>query len=214
MKAENLRISEARLMARLAELAAIGAAPDGSCCRLALTDEDKAGRDLVVRWMRELGLDLHVDAIGNIFGLRRGTQDLEPVMTGSHIDTVRTGGRYDGNLGVLGGLEVMQVLNEAGIATQAPLELVNWTNEEGTRFRPAMMGSRVHAGHMALAEALSVRDDAGTSVAEALAETGLAGRAIGGVAPAFPQGMSADQVADRIVTAIVEDEKDLPSTAF
>jgi hypothetical protein len=113
MKAEQLRINPKRLMERLDTLAAIGATPDGSCCRLALTDEDKAGRDLVVGWMRELGLEVRIDPIGNIFGLRRGTESIDtcaPVMTGSHIDTVRTGGRYDGNLGVLGGLEVVQTL--------------------------------------------------------------------------------------------------------
>jgi len=177
MKAENLRINEARLMARLAELAAIGAAPDGSCCRLALTDEDKAGRDLVVCWMRELGLDLHVDAIGNIFGLRRGTQDLEPVMTGSHIDTVRTGGRYDGNLGVLGGLEVMQVLNEAGIATRRPLVVGVFTDEEGARFQPDMLGSLVYVGGLPLEQAYSTVGIDGKVLKDELARIGYLGDA-------------------------------------
>jgi len=153
MKVEQLRISEARLMARLDELAAIGATADGSCCRLALTDEDKAGRDLVVRRMRELGLAVHVDPIGNIFGLRRGAEDVEPVMTGSHIDTVRTGGRYDGNLGVLGGLEVVQVLNDAGITTRRPLVVGVFTDEEGARFHPDMLGSLVYAGGLPLEQA-------------------------------------------------------------
>jgi len=153
MKAESLRINEARLMARLNELAAIGATADGSCCRLALTDEDKAGRDLVVRWMRELGLEVRIDPIGNVFGLRRGSDDVDPVMTGSHIDTVRTGGRYDGCLGVLGGLEVVQVLNEAGIRTRRPLVVGVFTDEEGARFHPDMCGSLVYAGGLPLEEA-------------------------------------------------------------
>jgi len=150
MKVEQLRISEARLMARLNELAAIGATADGSCCRLALTDEDKAGRDLVVRWMRELGLEVRIDPIGNIFGLRRGTEEVEPVMTGSHIDTVRTGGRYDGCLGVLGGLEVVQVLNDAGITTRRPLAVGVFTDEEGARFHPDMAGSLAYVGGLPL----------------------------------------------------------------
>lgn len=152
MKVEQLRISEARLLARLDELAAIGATADGSCCRLALTDEDKAGRDLVVRRMRELGLEVRIDPIGNIFGLRRGSEEVEPVMTGSHIDTVRTGGRYDGNLGVLGGLEVVQVLNEAGITTRRPLVVGVFTDEEGARFHPDMAGSLAYVGGLPLQE--------------------------------------------------------------
>jgi len=150
MKVEQLRISEARLMARLNELAVIGATADGSCCRLALTDEDKAGRDLVVRWMRELGLEVRIDPIGNIFGLRRGTEEVEPVMTGSHIDTVRTGGRYDGCLGVLGGLEVVQALNDAGITTRRPLVVGVFTDEEGARFHPDMAGSLAYVGGLPL----------------------------------------------------------------
>jgi N-carbamoyl-L-amino-acid hydrolase len=150
MKVEQLRISEARLMARLNELAVIGATADGSCCRLALTDDDKAGRDLVVRWMRELGLEVRIDPIGNIFGLRRGTEEVEPVMTGSHIDTVRTGGRYDGCLGVLGGLEVVQVLNDAGITTRRPLVVGVFTDEEGARFHPDMAGSLAYVGGLPL----------------------------------------------------------------
>src|SRR3989337_2426174 len=105
MKVESLRIDNDRLLARLAELAAIGATAEGGCCRLALTDEDRAGRDLVCRWMREHGLEVRVDPIGNLFGTRAGTEDAAPVMTGSHIDTVRTGGRYDGCLGVVAGIE-------------------------------------------------------------------------------------------------------------
>ena len=177
MKVEQLRISEARLMARLSELAAIGATADGSCCRLALTDEDKAGRDLVVSRMRELGLQVRVDPIGNIFGLRRGAEDSEPVMTGSHIDTVRTGGRYDGNLGVLGGLEVVQVLNEAGIVTRRPLVVGVFTDEEGARFQPDMLGSLVYAGGMPLAQAYATASIDGKLLRDELARIGYLGDA-------------------------------------
>ncbi len=139
MKAEQLRIDPTRLMDRLNRLAEIGATADGSCCRLALTDEDKAGRDLVVGWMRELGLEVRVDPIGNIFGLRAGPRasPCAPVMTGSHIDTVRTGGRYDGNLGVLGGLEVVR---DAERRRRSRRGGRSWsaffTDEEGARFHP------------------------------------------------------------------------------
>jgi N-carbamoyl-L-amino-acid hydrolase len=177
MKVEQLRISEARLMARLNELAAIGATADGSCCRLALTDEDKAGRDLVVRWMRELGLEVRIDPIGNIFGLRRGAEDVEPVMTGSHIDTVRTGGRYDGNLGVLGGLEVVQVLNEAGIKTRRPLVVGVFTDEEGARFHPDMLGSLVYAGGLPLEQAYATVGIDGKVLKDELVRIGYLGDA-------------------------------------
>jgi N-carbamoyl-L-amino-acid hydrolase len=178
MKVEQLRTSEARLTARLDELAAIGATADGSCCRLALTDEDKAGRDLVVRWMRELGLAVRVDPIGNIFGFRRGSDDsAAPVMTGSHIDTVRTGGRYDGNLGVLGGLEVVQVLNDAGIATRRPLVVGVFTNEEGARFQPDMLGSLVYAGGLPLQQAYATVGIDGKVLEGELARIGYLGDA-------------------------------------
>ena len=108
-----LRLDDRRLLGALDELASLGAIEGGGCARLALTDEDRAGRDLVVGWMKALGLAVTVDAIGNVIGVRAGTEDLAPVLTGSHIDTVRTGGRYDGNYGVLAGLEVVRALNEA-----------------------------------------------------------------------------------------------------
>src|SRR5215471_10004460 len=112
-----LTVNGPRLLGALDELAAIGAIEGGGCARLALSDEDKAGRDLVVGWMKALGLEVSIDAIGNVVGLRAGRKKLAPVMTGSHIDTVRTGGRYDGNYGVLAGLEVVRALNAAGITT-------------------------------------------------------------------------------------------------
>jgi N-carbamoyl-L-amino-acid hydrolase len=177
MKSEQLRIDAASLIARLDRLAQIGATEDGSCCRLALGDEDRAGRDLVTGWMRELGLEVRVDPIGNIFGLRRGLEDVPPVMTGSHIDTVRTGGRYDGNLGVLGGLEVMRTLNAAGVTTRRPLVVAAFTNEEGARFQPDMMGSLVYVGGLPLADAYATRGIDGALVKDELARIGYLGDA-------------------------------------
>ena len=115
----DLRVDGDRMVARLHELGAVGGLAGGGCARLALTDDDKAGRDLVVPWMRDLGLDVTIDAIGNVVGVRAGRDDLAPVMTGSHIDTVRTGGRYDGNLGVLAGLEVVETLDRAPASPRA-----------------------------------------------------------------------------------------------
>src|SRR5882757_1854077 len=115
------RLSDRHLFANLDALAEIGAIEGGGCARLALTDEDKAGRDLVVGWMKELDLEVRIDAIGNAIGLRAGQENLPPVMTGSHIDTVRTGGRYDGTYGVLAGLEVVRALNDAKVTTRRPI---------------------------------------------------------------------------------------------
>lgn len=175
MSRADLRLDGPRLLARLDELAAVGAIAGGGVCRLALTDEDGAGRDLVVNWMRRLGLFVRIDAIGNIFGLRMGREDGPPVMTGSHIDTVRTGGRYDGNYGVLAGLEVIQALNEAEVVTRRPLCVAAFTNEEGARFAPDMMGSLVHAGGLPLAEALAARGIDGAVLGEELARIGYVG---------------------------------------
>ena len=181
MKAEALRIDADRLMRRLGRLAEIGAIDGGGCCRLALTDEDRAGRDLVVGWMRELGLEVAVDPIGNVFGLRRGTEDATPVMTGSHIDTVRTGGRYDGNLGVLGGLEAVETLNAAGLVTRRPLVVAFFTDEEGARFAPDMLGSLVYVGGLSLAEGLTAVSIDGKRLGDELARIGYAGTAPLGV---------------------------------
>ena len=173
-----LRIDGQRLAARLTELAAIGAIDGGGCCRLALSDDDRRGRDLVVGWMREAGLDVSVDPIGNVFGLRRGSDpDAAPVMTGSHIDTVRTGGKYDGNLGVLGGLEVIATLNDAGVSTRHPLVVAFFTDEEGARFAPDMLGSLVHVGGLPLADALATVSIDGKVLGEELARIGYAGDA-------------------------------------
>jgi N-carbamoyl-L-amino-acid hydrolase len=177
MKAEQLRINQARLLAALDELAAIGRTEDGSCCRLALTDEDKAGRNLVVKRMRELGLDVRIDPIGNIFGRRAGREDIAPVMTGSHIDTVRTGGRFDGCLGVLGGLEVVRTLNNAGIATRRPLVVAVFTDEEGARFHPDMAGSLAYVGGLPLHELYDTRGIDGKRFEDELKRIGYLGDA-------------------------------------
>ncbi len=177
MTRANLRIDIARLLARLDRLAQVGAIEGGGNARLALTDQDGEGRDLVVAWMRELGLAVTVDAIGNVFGLRKGRTDSAPLMTGSHIDTVRTGGRYDGNYGVLARLEVVEVPNQAGIETERPISVAFFTNEEGARFHPDMMGSLVHVGGMPLEEALAATSSDGKSVGEELRRIGYAGPA-------------------------------------
>jgi len=168
-------INRDRLWRAHMDMAAIGPTPGGGSCRMALTPEDAAARALLDRWCAALGLAREVDAIGNSFYRRPGTGGGPAVAFGSHLDTVPTGGRFDGVSGVLAGLEVMRALEEAGISTRAPLELVNWTNEEGSRFRPAMMGSRVHGGNLALDTALATTDDNGISVADALRAAGLAG---------------------------------------
>ena len=173
----NLRINPERLHQRLAALAAIGAIDGGGCARLALSDADRAGRDLVCGWMRELGLAVRIDAIGNVVGTRAGRTACDPVMTGSHIDTVATGGRYDGNLGVLAGLEVMATLNDAGIETERPLAVAFFTNEEGARFAPDMMGSLVFTGVLALETALQTIGIDGSRVGDNLARIGYAGDA-------------------------------------
>ena len=172
-----LRLDDARLLGALDELAQVGAIEGGGCARLALSDEDKAGRDLVVGWMKALGLAVQVDAIGNVIGLRAGRETLAPVMTGSHIDTVRTGGRYDGNYGVLAGLEVVRALDAASITTRRPIAVAFFTNEEGARFQPDMMGSLVHAGGLGLDEAYAAVDKDGLSVGDELRRIGYLGAA-------------------------------------
>ncbi len=171
------RLSSSHLLGNLDTLAAIGAIEGGGCARLALSDEDKAGRDLVVGWMKALGLAVTVDAIGNVIGLRAGRETGAPVMTGSHIDTVRTGGRYDGNYGVLAGLEVVRALNEAKVTTRRPIAVAFFTNEEGARFHPDMMGSLVYAGGMGLNEVYAATDKDGLSVGDELRRIGYLGTA-------------------------------------
>jgi N-carbamoyl-L-amino-acid hydrolase len=166
-----------RLLGRLDTFNRIGALPGGGNCRLALTDDDRAGRDLLVRWMRDLGLVVTIDAIGNIIGVRGGREDAAPVMFGSHVDTVGTGGRYDGLYGVLAGLEACQAISDAGMVTRRPLALVAFTNEEGSRFAPYAMGSLVYVGGLALADAYAIRGIDGALVGEELRRIGYAGEA-------------------------------------
>lgn len=178
MSAQIFAPNGERLLARLASLANIGRTETGACCRLALTDDDKRGRDQVVAWMRELELDISIDPVGNIFGMRTGRYPhLEPVMTGSHIDTVRTGGAYDGNLGVLAGLEVIETLNDEGLATDRAIVVAAFTNEEGARFAPDMLGSLVYVGGLPLDEALATRAIDGAVLGEELKRIGYAGNA-------------------------------------
>jgi beta-ureidopropionase / N-carbamoyl-L-amino-acid hydrolase len=178
MNAAQLAINGPRLMRQLEQLAEIGRTETNACCRLALTDDDKLGRDLVVGWMKELGMAVTIDPIGNIFGTRAGSRpDLAPVMTGSHIDTVRTGGAYDGNYGVLAGLEVVATLNEAKQQTQRSLVVGVFTNEEGARFAPDMLGSLVYVGGMPLDEALDIKAIDGPRLGDELARIGYDGKA-------------------------------------
>lgn len=170
-----VRINSDRLLQRLNQLAQIGAIDGGGVCRLALTEADKAGRDRVVRWMQDLGLTITIDQIGNVVGTRPGLEAGPPVMTGSHIDTVATGGRYDGNLGVLAGLEVIETLNERHIQTRYPLAVAFFTNEEGARFHPDMMGSWVFSGGLPVVDALAAVGTDGTTVVENLERIGYAG---------------------------------------
>ena len=165
-----------RLWASLMEMAQLGATVKGGVCRLALTDLDRQARDLFVRWCEDAGCTVSVDAVGNIFARRPGRNpDLPPVMTGSHIDTQPTGGKFDGCFGVLAGVEVLRTLNDLNIETEAPLEVVVWTNEEGSRFAPCMMGSGVFAEKFTLEETLAKTDAQGVTVGEALNAIGYAG---------------------------------------
>ena len=175
--APELRIDAGRLLARIDALGAIGAIEGGGVCRLALSDADRAGRDYVVGSMKELGLTVTTDGIGNVVAVRSGREPGPPVMMGSHIDTVRTGGRYDGNLGVLAGLEVIQTLNDARVVTQRPLAVAFFTNEEGARFNPDMMGSLVYVGGLPLDTALATVGIDGQSVGDCLRKVSYDGTA-------------------------------------
>lgn len=179
--ASGLRIDGSRLWRRIEELGEVGAvrgpAGERGCARLALSDADREGRDLVVAWMLDLGLEVSTDGVGNVVAVRPGADpDATPVMTGSHIDTVRTGGRFDGNLGVLAGLEVVETLAQHGVRTQRPIAVAFFTNEEGARFAPDMLGSLVYVGGLALEEALDARAvDDGARLGDELARIGYAG---------------------------------------
>ena len=171
----EIGIDRARLEQSIDELGRIGATPRGGLTRLALTDDDKRDRDLMVRWMREAGLRVTVDQMGNIFGERAGREPLPPVMMGSHVDSVPTGGKYDGQLGVLCGLETIRALNAHGIRTRHPVTLAIFTNEEGARFQPAMIASGVMAGKIALEDAYNARDKDGIRLVDELERIGYLG---------------------------------------
>ncbi|MDP7652770.1 MAG: Zn-dependent hydrolase [Rhodospirillales bacterium] len=171
-----------RLWSTLMEMAHFGATPMGGVCRLALTDEDKAARDLFSRWCAKAGCGVVVDKMGNVFARRSGRDnDLPPIIIGSHLDSQPTGGKFDGAYGVLAGLEVIRTLNDHTIETEAPIEVVSWTNEEGARFQPPMVGSGVFAGAFDLEESLAAKDLEGNSLGGELARIGYAGSAeVGG----------------------------------
>jgi beta-ureidopropionase / N-carbamoyl-L-amino-acid hydrolase len=174
----ELRVDGARLWDSLMTMAKIGATAKGGVNRQTLTDEDRHGRDLFRQWCEAAGLTVTVDRMGSMFARRRGRDESRPpVMLGSHLDSQPTGGKYDGALGVLAALEVIRTLNDRGIATGAPLEVVNWTNEEGVRFAPAMVASGVFAGVFDLDYGLSRTDHDGRTIGEELARIGYAGEA-------------------------------------
>ncbi len=172
----NIRIDGARLWDSLMEMAKIGATPKGGNKRLTLTDLDRDARLLFARWCEAAGLAMSVDRMGNMFARRSGEDDrLPPVMMGSHLDTQPTGGKYDGVLGVLGALEVMRSLNDLKIRTKHPIEVANWTNEEGSRYAPAMISSGVFAGAYTIEEAYALKDRDGLALGDELERIGFKG---------------------------------------
>ncbi|HYW85057.1 MAG TPA: Zn-dependent hydrolase [Spirochaetia bacterium] len=176
MDTSKLRVNGARLRASLEEMAKIGATPAGGVQRLTLTDEDKRARDLLVKWLKEIDFSVSIDEMGNIFGRRAGKDDaLPPVMSGSHVDSQPKGGRFDGILGVMGALEVMRTLHENKVQTEHPLILVDWTNEEGSRFAPAMVSSGVWAGALQRDWAYARTDKDGKVFGEELQRIGYKG---------------------------------------
>lgn len=178
-----LRINGQRLWQSLMDLAQVGATEKGGVCRLALTDLDRQARDLVIRWLREANATVEIDGAGNIFAIRKGRPDaaLSAVLTGSHIDTQPSGGKFDGDYGVLAGLEVLRTLNDAGVETDKPVGVAIWTNEEGSRFIPVMGGSGAFAGVFTLDHLLQQRDLDGITFGDALGGIGYAGgSAVGG----------------------------------
>ena len=176
--AEDAHIDSGRLWSRLMDMAEVGATPAGGSNRQALSDDDKAGRDLFIGWVEGAGCSVELDGVGNMFARRPGTDPgAPPVVLGSHLDTQPTGGRFDGVYGVLSGLEVVEALNDHGVQTRAPVEVAVWTNEEGSRFPVSMMGSAVWAGVLPLDEVRAVTDRSDTTVGDELDRLGLAGAA-------------------------------------
>ena len=178
---KGLAVNADRLWDSIMEMAKIAATEKGGNCRLALSDDDKEGRDLFVNWCQAAGMTCTVDKMGNIFARRPGRDpDARPVSTGSHLDTQPTGGKFDGVYGVLAGLEVVRTLNDAGVETEAPMEVICWTNEEGARFAPAMIGSGVFAGEFDLGYAHGQTDADGKTMGEELARIGYLGDEVPG----------------------------------
>jgi beta-ureidopropionase / N-carbamoyl-L-amino-acid hydrolase len=172
----EMKINGDRLWGSLMEMAKIGATPKGGVCRLTLTDLDKQSRDLFIQWCKDAGCTVKIDQMGNIFARRPGRNNsLAPVGTGSHLDSQPTGGRFDGVYGVLAGLEVIRTLNDHGIETERPVEASVWTNEEGSRFAPAMVGSGVYAGVFSLDYGHSRTDQQGKTIGEELKRIGYLG---------------------------------------
>lgn len=175
---KNLSVNADRLWASLMEMGKIGETPAGGSRRLALSREDGEARDLFVRWAKEVGCSITVDRVGNIFARRAGTDDTRPpVCIGSHLDTVPTGGKFDGVFGVMAGLEVLRTLNDAEVRTRTPIEVIVWTNEEGARYSPVTLGSLAFIGEHSVDYALDRVDVDGISVREALADIGYDGEA-------------------------------------
>jgi N-carbamoyl-L-amino-acid hydrolase len=180
---KNIKVNKERLISRLDELAQIGALEGGEdfptlfdgVSRLALSDADRQARDLTVSWMRSLSLTIHIDQVGNMIGIRPGEEELPPVLLGSHIDTVTVAGRYDGSYGVMAALEAINVLNDQKVNTRRPLGVAAFTNEEGVRYTPGMLGSTVYVGKLPVAEALATRGFDGSTFSQELDRIGYAG---------------------------------------
>ena len=172
----DIRVNENRLWRSLMDMATVGALPNGGCCRAALSAEDKAGRDLFVGWCRDAGCEVTFDHVGNIYARRFGHNPTRPaVATGSHLDTQPHGGKFDGIYGVLAGLEVVRALNDAGVETEAPIDVIVWTNEEGVRFSPPLAGSSAFAGVADVAKIHDAITLDGTTVRQDLESTGYLG---------------------------------------
>jgi len=180
----DLTVNRDRLWNTMMEMGQVGALPNGGCSRAALSEDDKRGRDLFIRWCREAGCQISFDAAGNIYARRPGqTPSLPAVATGSHLDTQPHGGKFDGIYGVLAGLEVVRALNDARIQTNAPLDVICWTNEEGVRFGPPLAGSQAFAGKLDVATLHSAPTTDGTTVGEDLKRTGFLGTELPGSRP-------------------------------
>ncbi len=184
MSTSNLRVNGRRLMERLETLRLCGDTGDGGSRRMALTDTDKKGRDLFVSWLKQIGLEVHIDKIGNIVGVLKGETDEPCILMGSHIDTVGTGGKFDGALGTLGALEVIETVKESGVRPKRSLAVIAFTNEEGARFQPDILGSCVWTGDMSLDETYPIVDTEGKSVGDELKRIGYVGDAEPGFLPA------------------------------